>query len=74
MARALNATGVSPNGLTLGGLALGLLAVPAIAFGYFGVALVFILVNRLADGLDGALARVWTQQEKPTAPMAGFST
>jgi phosphatidylglycerophosphate synthase len=37
---------------------LGVLAVPALALGWFQVALVLILLNRLADGLDGAVARI----------------
>jgi phosphatidylglycerophosphate synthase len=43
--------------VTLGGFAIGLLAVPLLAAGAYGAALVAILINRLADGLDGAVAR-----------------
>jgi phosphatidylglycerophosphate synthase len=49
--------GISANAMTLGGFAVGLLALPLLAVGAYGVALVAILVNRLADGLDGAIAR-----------------
>lgn len=48
---------VPANGLTLAGLAIGLLAVPLLAYGLYGAALVAILANRLLDGLDGAVAR-----------------
>ena len=55
--RRLAAAGVSANALTLGGFAIGLLAVPLLAAGAYGAALGAILINRLADGLDGAVAR-----------------
>jgi phosphatidylglycerophosphate synthase len=47
----------SADAATLIGLAIGLAAVPVIAAGGFVLALVPILLNRLLDGLDGALAR-----------------
>lgn len=50
--------GVTANGLTLTGLALGLGGAVAIAFGHIGWGLALIIANRLADGLDGAVARV----------------
>ncbi len=56
-ARALDARGVTADAVTLAGFGLGLLAVPALWLGWFGLALVLILSNRIADGLDGALAR-----------------
>ncbi|HMO06990.1 MAG TPA: CDP-alcohol phosphatidyltransferase family protein [Paracoccaceae bacterium] len=57
-ARALAARGVTADQVTLAGFALGVLAVPALAAGWYGLALVLILSNRLADGLDGAVARL----------------
>jgi phosphatidylglycerophosphate synthase len=57
LARRLARAGVTANQLTLGGFAAGLLAVPAIAGQSYLAALAAILVNRLADGLDGAVAR-----------------
>ncbi|MBB4286174.1 CDP-alcohol phosphatidyltransferase family protein [Roseospira goensis] len=57
LGRTLAALGVTANRLTLAAFALGLLAVPALALGWFGVALVLIAANRLLDGLDGAVAR-----------------
>jgi phosphatidylglycerophosphate synthase len=36
---------------------IGALAVPALAFGFYGLALAVLLLNRVADGLDGAIAR-----------------
>ncbi len=49
--------GIGADGLTLTGFALGLLALPALALGWYGPALALIIVNRLLDGLDGAVAR-----------------
>ncbi|MEQ6280282.1 CDP-alcohol phosphatidyltransferase family protein [Kluyvera cryocrescens] len=49
--------GVSADGVTLLGFAIGVLALPFLALGWYGAALVAIVVNRLFDGLDGALAR-----------------
>ena len=48
---------VTANQVTLVGFALGLLALPLLAAGAFELALIAILLNRLADGLDGAVAR-----------------
>jgi phosphatidylglycerophosphate synthase len=50
--------GVTANGLTFAGLALGLGGAAAIALGHVGWGLALIIANRLADGLDGAVARV----------------
>ncbi|WP_395710398.1 CDP-alcohol phosphatidyltransferase family protein [Reyranella sp.] len=53
----LAARGASANALTLGGLAIGLLSVPLVAYGSYGAALLAIVINRVVDGLDGAVAR-----------------
>lgn len=51
--------GATANAVTLCGLALGLAAAVLLALGWSGfVVAVLILVSRLADGLDGAVARV----------------
>ena len=56
--RVLARRGVHANHITLVGLALGLLAAGLIAGGISGyAALVPLMVSRLADGLDGAVAR-----------------
>lgn len=49
--------GIGANMVTLSGLFLGALAAIAIWIGLFGTALFLILLSRLADGLDGAVAR-----------------
>lgn len=43
--------------VTVIGFVIGIFAIPAILTGQFILALVFILLNRFADGLDGAIAR-----------------
>lgn len=57
MAGVLDAAGVSANALSGAGLAFGLGAAVAVVAGWFGAALVLVALNRLADGLDGPLAR-----------------
>lgn len=56
-ARWLAARGVLADHVSLAGFGLGVLAVPALAFGAFGLALALLAANRIADGLDGAIAR-----------------
>lgn len=55
--RRLAKAGVRADAVTVAGFAVGLAAVPAIALGRSDLALAAILLNRLADGLDGAVAR-----------------
>lgn len=49
--------GVSANQITVFGFIIGLLVIPSLAFQAYGLALLFIAINRLCDGLDGAIAR-----------------
>ena len=58
LALALHRRGVAADSITLAGFAVGITAVPALALGWVWVALGLILLNRLADGLDGAVARL----------------
>jgi phosphatidylglycerophosphate synthase len=53
----LAAAGVRADAVTLAGFAVGLLAIPLVAAGWTWAALAALLLNRLADGLDGAVAR-----------------
>jgi phosphatidylglycerophosphate synthase len=56
--RWLAARGASANAITLAGLALGLVAAALIWAGFAGVFVALVLLaSRLADGLDGAVAR-----------------
>lgn len=67
LAKQLVKCGVSADAVTLVGFLLGMLAVPAIIFEHYLVALGLILLNRLGDGLDGAIAR-----ETVTSDAGGF--
>ncbi|MFG1498518.1 CDP-alcohol phosphatidyltransferase family protein [Saccharospirillum sp. HFRX-1] len=58
VARQLDKRNVTANQVTLGGFAVGLLAVPLLAVEWYGLALLAIALNRIADGLDGELARL----------------
>ena len=49
--------GCTANGMTLAGLVIGLLAAVLIFFGQSWLALIPLIISRLADGLDGAVAR-----------------
>lgn len=55
--RWLGRQGATPNAVTLAGLALGLLSAALIASGAFAAALAVLVASRIADGLDGAVAR-----------------
>jgi phosphatidylglycerophosphate synthase len=57
-ARWLTARGVSADQITLFGCAIGLLAALAAALELYPLALLGLALNRLADGLDGAVARL----------------
>jgi len=56
-ARMLARAGISANRITLLGFAIGMAAALAIAFGFFLPGAALILLSRLCDGLDGAVAR-----------------
>ncbi len=62
VARRLVALKVTANQLTLAGFAMGLLAAVLITQRAYGAGLVLLLLSRLCDGLDGAVAR----QTQPT--------
>lgn len=54
--------GFSADLVTIGGLVLGLVSAGFIAFEFYIAGLLFLLVSRIFDGLDGAVARL----TKPT--------
>ena len=56
-AKPLIRLGITADQVTIFGFVLGILAVPAIIAEQFNLALVLILLNRVCDGLDGAVAR-----------------
>ena len=55
--RWLAARGITADWVTIAGFVLGMSAAVAIAFHDFWLGLALIIVSRLADGLDGAVAR-----------------
>ena len=55
--RSLAARGVMANHVTIIGVLFGLAATVSVAFQLFDIAFWLILLNRVADGLDGAVAR-----------------
>lgn len=57
LAEKLDRPGITPDGITLVGFAIGVLALPLLALGWYLPALIAIVLNRVLDGLDGALAR-----------------
>lgn len=56
-AELLARTGLTPNQMTAIGFFFGLLAFSSLALAHYAWALFFIVLSRLADGLDGPLAR-----------------
>jgi phosphatidylglycerophosphate synthase len=62
--RWLAARGIAADQVTIVGFAMGLGGAVGIALGQFALGLVLILANRLADGLDGAIARATKPTER----------
>jgi len=64
IARALRRRGVHADHVTLTGFAIGVAAAAAIGLRAYLVGLVLLLASRLADGIDGALARLTAPTER----------
>ena len=62
LAKIVAKSGISANMITLTGFIVGLLAINFLAIEHYGSALICILINRLCDILDGAVAKL----NKPT--------
>ena len=58
IASMLARAGVGANAITYAGFALGVAAAAAIATDHLWIALVLIVASRLADGLDGTVAKI----------------
>ena len=58
---------ISPNHMTLIGFSFGLLMCLSIIIDQYLIAIIFLFLNRLSDGLDGTMARLQT----PT-PLGGY--
>ena len=63
-ARALVARGIGADQITLVGFGIGLVGGLALWAGLFWLALTCLALNRLADGLDGAVARLTTPSDR----------
>lgn len=50
--------GIGADAVTLIGFAIGMAAAVAIGFSFYEAGLALLLISRLADGLDGAIARL----------------
>ncbi len=61
------AVGISANGMTLIAFAIGIAGAVLIAVGHAGIAIPLLLLSRLGDGLDGAIA-----QRTRTSDFGGF--
>ena len=48
---------ITANQITIIGFMIGILTVPALWFEHYILSLIFIIINRICDGLDGAIAR-----------------
>jgi phosphatidylglycerophosphate synthase len=57
-ARLLARAGATPNAITIAACLIGLAAAASIAAGYVLLGLALLLVSRLGDGLDGAVAKI----------------
>ena len=55
--RLLAAAGIGADVVTIGGCLLGLAAALAVSAGRFYIAVALLIASRIADGLDGAIAR-----------------
>jgi phosphatidylglycerophosphate synthase len=62
--RTLVRAGIGADAVTLAGFALGIGAAASIALQHFTLGLALLLASRLADGLDGAVARLTTATDR----------
>ena len=68
LAKPLHLCRITPDQVTLGAFLIGMTALPLLAWEQYGLALVVMLLNRLGDGIDGALARLGSR----TSSAGGF--
>ncbi|CAM2883759.1 CDP-alcohol phosphatidyltransferase family protein [Moritella viscosa] len=57
-AKLVHKTGIKADQVTLFGFILGLMSFPALALQEYNIALMFIILNRVLDAIDGAVARI----------------
>jgi phosphatidylglycerophosphate synthase len=71
-ARLVGKTGVSANMLTIFGAAIGCMGAAAVAGRQYELGLIWILLNRLLDGLDGPLARQYGTSQAGPSEFGGY--
>lgn len=54
----LRRSGITADQVSITGFVIGIMAIGATSLGHFNLALLLMLISRLADGLDGELARL----------------
>jgi phosphatidylglycerophosphate synthase len=64
MSHILVKANVRADQITIAGFLIGLIAVPFIAYQYYLLGLIFILLNRIFDGLDGQVARLTAPSDR----------
>ncbi|WP_343218258.1 MULTISPECIES: CDP-alcohol phosphatidyltransferase family protein [unclassified Halomonas] len=64
---------ITADQVTLAAFIVGLSALPLLAFEQYGWALAAIVLNRVGDGVDGALARLNNQQSDAGGFLARIS-
>ena len=64
LAKGLKQLGVGANALTISGFLIGLGAAAGIVGGMFWLAICLLLLSRLLDALDGAVARLGSATDK----------
>ncbi|TCS38201.1 CDP-alcohol phosphatidyltransferase family protein [Reinekea marinisedimentorum] len=55
---------ISANQISWAGFAIGMCAIPMLALEQYGITLLLIALNRIADGLDGTVARMTQSTEQ----------
>lgn len=58
VAKYVHQSGIKADQVTLLGFVIGLLSLLALIYQEYNTALLFIIINRIFDGIDGALARI----------------
>ena len=64
IAKQFAASGITANQVTLASFALGMTSAALIAFGHTMLALIPLILGRMGDGIDGAVARQTTQTDR----------
>ena len=62
VAHILSRSPLNPDSVTIIGFIIGIVACVTAFMGFYYTALIFILLNRIIDGLDGPIARAQNRQ------------